>query len=132
MHEGQARPGERLMDPIEEVGELMEALRDGTIEDGQVARLDQLLAEYPEALDHFVDRAWLGADLKLKLGTAPALPSQVRRRTWMPLAAAAAVLIAGLLLLTPRTRRDEAANPSYEGCAVLSRALEPKWEEGAG
>ena len=53
---------------LEELGVLIEALRDGSIEDAQIARLDQLLAEHPEALEHFVDRAWLSADLEFKLG----------------------------------------------------------------
>lgn len=116
----------------EEVGELMDALRDGTIEDAQVARLDQLLAEHPEALDHFVDRAWLQADLQVKLGARPpALPAIRRRRGWIPAAAVAAVLLAGVLLLTTTSR--EPADLSYEGCAVLTRAVEPTWEvAGAG
>jgi hypothetical protein len=122
---------------FEEVGELMEALRDGTIEDAQVARLDQILAEHPEALDHFVDRAWLRSDLEFKLGRRPAAPAELeklaapRRRSWKPLlgmGAAAAVLLAALLALTAKSRRDDAPNLSYEGCAVLARALDAKWE----
>jgi hypothetical protein len=122
------------MDPIEELGVLMEALRDGTIEDAQVARLDQLLADEPGALDHFVDRAWLWADLEFRRGAKPAsaLPApRRRRRIWKPLAAAAALVLLGLLLLTASSRRDEAPNLSYEGCAVLTRALEPNWEDAA-
>jgi hypothetical protein len=114
----------------EELSGLMEALRDGTIEDAQVARLDQLLAEHPEALEVFVDRAWLQAELQFKLGAQPAaLARPGRRRLWKPLAAAAVLLIAGLLLLTSKS---DPGNPSYEGCAVLTRALEPKWEGGPG
>jgi Concanavalin A-like lectin/glucanases superfamily len=110
----------------EELSQLMDALRDGTIEDAQVARLDQLLAEHPEALDQFVERAWLQSDLRHQLGgrpAAPALPG--RRRLWKPLAAAAALLAVGLLFWTTKS---DPGNPSYEGCAVLTRALEPKWD----
>jgi hypothetical protein len=115
----------------EELSGLMEALRDGTIDDAQVARLDQLLAEHPEALDHFVDRAWLQSDLRHRLGSLPAAPSLPgRRRLWKPAAAAsAALLLAGLLLLATKS---DPGNPSYEGCAVLTRVLEPKWEGGPG
>jgi hypothetical protein len=119
------------MNPIEEVSELMDALRDGSIEDAQVARLDQLLAEHPEALDYFADRARLQADLQFKMGARPAAVSGGRRRVWKPIAAAAAVLVAGVLLLTSRSRTEEPAAPSYEGCAVLTRVLEPKWEGAA-
>jgi hypothetical protein len=114
----------------EELGKLMEALRDGTLEDAEVARLDQLLAEEPGALDAFVERAWLQSDLRHQLGTLPAAPPlPARRRFWKPLAAAAALLAAGLLVLATRS---EPVNPSYEGCAVLSRALEPRWDAGTG
>jgi hypothetical protein len=120
------------MTPIEELSELMDALRDGTIEDAQVARLDQLLAEHPEALDYFAERARLAADLEYKLGRRPAefvtLPTRRRRAPWK-LIAAATLIAAGLFVMFGRP--SEPANPSYEGCAVLTRALEPKWEAGA-
>jgi hypothetical protein len=116
----------------EELGELMEALRDGTIADAQVARLDQILAEDPGAVDYFVDRAWLRAALDAKLGGAPALTLPAARRParrWaLPLAAAAAVLLALLLVKWPRT---EPPALSYEGCAILARSLEPRWD-GSG
>ena len=118
---------------FEELDQLIDALRDGTLEDVQVARLDQLLAEHPEALDRFVDRAMLQADLDFKLGRAPAAPAlaaPARRPVWKPLvgvAAAAALLIAGGLLLTSRPA-DAPAAPSYEGCAVLTRALDTAWD----
>ncbi len=115
----------------EELDELLEALRDGTIADAQVARLDQILAEDPEALDHFVDRALLQADLTFKLGRQPAMPAVPRRRAvWKPLlavAAAAAVAVAALFA-TP-TKQPESS--SYEGCAVLTRALDVTWGDSA-
>jgi hypothetical protein len=115
----------------EELGELLEALRDGTIDDAQVARLDQLLAEDPEALDHFVDRALLQADLTFKLGRQPAMPAVTRRRaSWKPLlalAAAAAVGVAALLAIPAK----QPESPSYEGCAVLTRALDVTWGDSA-
>jgi hypothetical protein len=117
------------MTPIDELSELMDALRDGTIEDAQVARLDQLLAEHPEALDYFADRARLQADLQFKLGARPAVVPVTRRRTWKPFAAAAALLLVGLLPFASRLRSDEPS--SYEGCAVLTRVVEPKWEDSA-
>lgn len=118
---------------FEELDQLIDALRDGTLEDAQVARLDQLLAEHPEALDRFVDRAMLQADLEFKLGrasAAPSLPAPVRRTAWKPLlgaAAAAAVLLAGALVLTTSPASEPAA-PSYEGCAVLARAFDTAWD----
>jgi len=116
----------------DELGELLEALRDGTIDDAQTARLDQILAEDPEALDHFVDRALLQADLTFKLGRQPAMPAPARRRraSWKPLlalAAAAAVVVAALLAIP--TKQPE--SPSYEGCAVLTRALDVTWGDSA-
>ncbi|HVR83998.1 MAG TPA: LamG-like jellyroll fold domain-containing protein [Planctomycetota bacterium] len=121
---------------IEEVGELMEALRDGTIEGAQVARLDQLLAEHPEAVEYFVDRAWLRADLDARLGGQPALMLPVtrtrsNRRVAFGLAAAAVLLVALLLALVTRPPRTEAVGLSYEGCAVLTKALGTRWE-GSG
>jgi hypothetical protein len=116
---------------FDEVGELMEALRDGTIEDAQVARLDQILSEHPEAVEYFVERAGLRADLEAKLAGRPSLELPASRgRSNRRLAAglaAAAVLIAVLLLaLFARSPRIE--GPSYEGCAVLTKALETHWE----
>ena len=114
----------------EELSDLLEALRDGTIEDAQMARLDQLLAEEPAALDYFVDRALLQADLSFKLGRQPAAPVIARRR-WKPLpllAAAAAVVVAALLLIPSRPPEPTS---SYEGCAVLTRALDAAWEDPA-
>ena len=115
----------------DELDELLEALRDGTLDDAQVARLDQILAEDPQALDHFVDRALLQADLTFKLGGRPAMPAMPRRRaSWKPLlalAAAAAVVVAALLAIP--TRQPEGS--SYEGCAVLTRALDVTWGDSA-
>ena len=119
---------------LEEVGQLMEALRDGTIEDAQVARLDQLLAEHPEAVEYFVDRAWLRAELDAKLGgQAPLMLPVPRSRSSRRLAfglAAAAVLVV-VILLALFTKRAETPGLSYEGCAVLTKALETRWE-GSG
>ncbi|HLY10163.1 MAG TPA: LamG-like jellyroll fold domain-containing protein [Planctomycetota bacterium] len=118
---------------FDELGELMEALRDGTIEDGQVARLDQLLAEHPEAVDYFVDRAWLRAELDEKLGGSPALrlPAPARRphrRLPAGLAVAAALALAALLAVFGRATRSET---TYEGCAILTKSFETRWE-GSG
>ena len=118
---------------FEELDGLIDALRDGTLDDAQVARLDQLLAEHPEALDRFVDRAMLQADLEFKLGRAPVAPAipASRRPAWKPLfgvAGAAAVLLAGVLSLTTGPTPDAPAAPSYEGCAVLTRALDTAWD----
>jgi hypothetical protein len=114
----------------EELGELMGALRDGTIEDAQVARLDQLLAENPDALDHFVDRAWLQSDLESKLGraAAPDLAKFRSPRRWWGWGVAAAVLMA---VLSATLIRRDAPNLSYEGCAILTRALDAKWDASA-
>jgi hypothetical protein len=120
------------MNVNDELGPLMEALRDGTIEDAQVARLDQILSEEPGALDYFADRAWLCAELESKLGRGPALtmPAPVRRSAWrlvVGLAAAAVVLVA-VLYSAVRPPTPEPAGASYEGCAVLTRALDTRWE----
>src|SRR5579862_4426896 len=117
---------------FDDVGELMEALRDGTIEDAQVARLDQLLAEHPEAVDYFADRAWLRAELEAKLGGPPGLrlpvPKARRHRgALFALAAAAAVVLAVLLAVFAKVPRGET---TYEGCAILTRALDTRWEGG--
>ena len=123
------------MNMNEELGALMEALRDGSIEDAQVARLDQILAEDPGALDYFVDRAWLAAELESKLGRGPALslPVPRRRGAWRLVAglAAAAVVLAAVLYSAVRAPAPDPAGPSYEGCAVLARALDARWS-GAG
>ncbi|MBI3858469.1 MAG: FecR domain-containing protein [Planctomycetes bacterium] len=119
-----------MSEPLfEELDALLEAMRDGRIEDAQVARLDQLLAEHPEALERFVDRARLQADLEFKLGRRPAaaVPGPRRRAGWKPLAAlgaAAALLLAFFAL--PGAEHPPAQ--SYEGCAVLTRALDARWE----
>lgn len=116
----------------EELGELMEALRDGTIEDAQVARLDQLLAEHPEAADYFVDRAWLRAELESKLGSGPALklPEARRRPSMLRLVVglAAALLLAAVALGVFRATPADAPALSYEGCAVLTKSLYTAWE----
>lgn len=112
---------------FDELDDLLEALRDGTIEDAQMARLDQILAEHPEALEHFADRAMLQADLAFKMGRGPALPAVARpsrRKLLIGLAAAAALLVAGLFLIPPES-------PSFEGCAVLTRALDVTWGDAA-
>src|SRR5436190_16745036 len=116
----------------EELGELMEALRDGTIEDAQVARLDQILAEDPGAADYFVDRAWLRAELEVKLGGARAVTLPAARRSGRGLwwAAAAAALIA-LVFAATRSSPLPPSGASYEGLAVLTRALDARWE-GSG
>jgi hypothetical protein len=117
---------------LEELDGLIDGFRDGVLDDAQIARLDQLLADDPEALDRFVDRARLQADLEFKLGrqpAAPALPATARRSTWKPLlgaAAAAAALLIGVLSLTTKPAIRPSASPSYEGCAVLTRALTPR------
>ncbi len=115
----------------EELGELSEALRDGTIEDAQVARLDQILAESPEALEQFVDLALLRADLDAKLGgrapSALLVPRRARRRWAVAGAAAAAVALAASALLIRSTPSPEVPL-RYEGCAVLARALDARWE----
>ena len=119
---------------FEEVGELMEALRDGTIEDAQVARLDQLLAEHPESVEYFVDRAWLRAELDAKLGARPALKFPVARirssRRLIFGLVTAAMLVVGISLAL-FTKRGETPGLSYEGCAVLTKSLETRWE-GSG
>jgi len=119
--------------PLEELGTLIEGLRDGVLEDGQVARLDQILAEHPEAVDYFVDRAWLRAELEAKLGSGPTLnlPVSRPRSAWKRVAgfaAAAAVLAALLYSASVRPPRPETPGLSYEGCAVLTRALDTHWE----
>lgn len=116
---------------FEELDGLIDGLRDGTLEDAQVARLDQLLAEHPEALDRFVDRAMLQADLEFKLGRAPAAPvlsAPVRRFPWKPIVVAAAVLLVAVLWLAIRPPSETPPAPSYEGCAVLTRALDTAWD----
>ncbi|MBV8880390.1 MAG: hypothetical protein JO332_10530 [Planctomycetaceae bacterium] len=118
--------------PLDEVGELMEALRDGTIEDAQVARLDQLLAERPEAVDYFVDRAWLRAELDARFGGAPArilaMPRRrPNRRVVLGFAAAAVVLLAVAATLLIKVSRTDVPGLSYEGCAILTRALDTRW-----
>lgn len=127
---------------LEEVGMLLDLHRDGIVEDAQVARLDQILADYPEALDHFVDLAWLQADLEFKLGGRPAtlpdfdrLASPVRRKGWKLLigaAAAAGVFVWILLGFASRTRQGEPPGLSYEGCAVLTGSLDTTWGGAPG
>lgn len=119
---------------LDEVGELMEALRDGTIEDAQVARLDQILAEQPEAVDYFVDRAMLRAELDARL-SGPARITLPGRRPMLRVLLVAAPAAAALILLSVavavlRPPRPEAPI-SYEGCAVLTRALETRWDGAA-
>jgi hypothetical protein len=120
------------MNTHEELGTLMEALRDGTIEDAQVARLDQILAEDPGALDYFVDRAWLAAELESKLGRGPALtmPAPRPQSVWRLVVglAAAAVVLSAVLYSAVRRPVADSAGPSYEGCAVLARVLDARWE----
>ena len=117
----------------EELDDLMRALREGTIEDAQVARLDQILAEDPEALDRFADLARLRADLEFALGgRAAAVPPAATRKPLLPYALAAAGLlaIASLLVLSSRSQPPD-AGPSYDGCAVLARTLDARWEGAA-
>jgi hypothetical protein len=117
---------------FDEIGDLMEALRDGTIEDAQVARLDQLLAEHPEAAEYFADRAWLRAELEAKLGTGSPLkfpvPAARSPRRVPVLIAAAAVILASLLAVITKAPHSE---NTYEGCAILTKALDTRWE-GSG
>lgn len=120
----------------EELSGLMDALRDGTIEDAQVARLDQLLSEDPAALDEFVDRARLQADLEFKLGRRPSaeavVPGRRPRRTgWTVAAGLAAALLLAFLLSRPKAAAPAPVGLSYEGCAVLTRALDAAWEGAA-
>ena len=117
----------------DELDELTGRLREGTIEDAQVARLDQILAEHPEALDRLVDMALLRADLMHALsGRVRSLPLPRRRRAPWILAAAALAAAAALLLVSVRTHHDEGADgPSFEGCAVLAHAVDPAWEGGS-
>jgi hypothetical protein len=114
----------------DELDELMGHLREGSIQDAQVARLDQILAEHPDLLDRFVDLALLRADLVHALsGRTPSLPLPGRRRLPWAVAAAALVALAALLLVSVRIHRDEPADgPSFEGCAVLAHAVDPAWE----
>lgn len=114
------------MSANDELDRLLGALREGTIEDAEVARLDQILSERPEAVDRLVDLALLRADLERKLGrrAGVALPASPRRRR-LALAIAASVVVAiGLAVAT----RVPAPGPSFEGCAVLARALDAEWE----
>src|SRR6185503_5143896 len=67
--------------------------------------------------------------LEFKLGRPPVVSAPVRRSTWKPIAAAAAVLLAALLLLTTRPSSESTSAPSYEGCAVLTRAFDTAWGE---
>jgi hypothetical protein len=116
----------------EELGTLIEGLRDGVLEDEQIARLDQILAEDPAAVDYFIDRAWLCAELSS--GPSLKLPVSRGKATWKRvagLAAAAAVLVALVLSASTRTMKPEPLVASYEGCAVLTRALDTHWEGSA-
>src|SRR5204862_6423874 len=89
---------------------------------------DQILAEHPEALDRFVDMAMLRADLDQALsGRAVPLPLPRRRRAPWAMAAAAVLGIAALIFVSMRARRED-DGPSFEGCAVLAHAVDPKWE----
>ncbi len=115
----------------EELGELTEALRDGTIEDAQVARLDEILAESPGAVEQFVDLALLRADLDARLGgrapSALPVPRRPRRRWILAGAAAAAVVLAATSALLVRSTPSPETPLRYEGCAVLARALDARW-----
>ena len=125
------------MNPREELDDLLRALREGTIEDAQVARLDQILAEDPEALDHFADLARLRADLEFTLGgRSPAVPAPAAAAaSRQPLRAyaisAAALLSVVLLLVLSGKPQPSDAGLSYEGCAVLARSLDATWEGAA-
>jgi hypothetical protein len=118
---------------FDELSRLVGALREGTIEDAEMARLDQILSEHPEALDRFVDLAILESDLSRRFGPRREMPvralSPRRRRTPALLAAAGLLGITLLVAFSLRSRRDEAPDvPSFDGCAVLAQAVDPVWE----
>lgn len=89
-------PGE-----LEELNELVGALREGIITNEQIARLDQMLAESPAAMDAFAQMIHLIADLHWHQGGQGGLsPSKTVRlafktspRTWIVAMAASLVLL---------------------------------------
>jgi hypothetical protein len=114
-----------LTDEIfDELTELAAAMREDTIDDMGVARLDQLLCECPGAVDVYVALGLLTSDLRDAHGVemsalpAPADPPPRRFPHWMIAAAAAIALIAGIALLQPST-----PNPPLRG-AVVATATE--------
>jgi hypothetical protein len=114
----------------DEFSELCGALQEGTIEDAQIARLDQILAEHPEAVERFVDLAILRADLSRRLAGRPEVILPRRSRRLSIGVAAAAILGLGALVwgsLSPRSD-DAGAGRSFEGYAVLAQAVDPVWE----
>lgn len=117
-----------MSDPVlREMGELLVRLQAGTIQDDEVARLDQILAEHPGAMDRFAELAELRGDLHLKLSGRAELPVRRPRRRWTAWIAVAAVLVTAIGMFLA-LRPPAAVDPSYDGCAVLTDAVDAEWE----
>ena len=86
-----------------ELVDLAGAMREGTIEDIEVVRLDQLLADCPGAVDIYTGLALLTTDLKDAHGfvATPAPPKPIPIVAWLLTAAAAALIVLGLLQSLP-------------------------------
>jgi hypothetical protein len=132
---------------IEQLDDLLGALRDGSTDDSQMARLDALLAGDPEAQRYYLDFIDLCTDLRqyYGLGRAAAGSTAARpslrlagaigsMRRWPRLAGglalAAAVALAASLLttyFTPVRPLPLSVLAERDGVAVLTRVADARW-----
>lgn len=133
------------------LGELLGALREGTLGDEQVAELESILADEPQAIDYYLDYTHLCAELRHYHGTsgtasvfhaAQAAPEQGpstpprKRRMWPYVtgsAVAAGIAVAATILLFFGTATQTETLPTYpdeNGVAVLTRSAGAEWEAG--
>ena len=113
------RPEEPLNDAeLEEFNELMGALREGTITDQQTARLDQIVAENPAAMEMFCQMIQLIAELHSRLGlrvnatqknAAHVLFAWIPRTWGLGLAASLALILTASAALWVEAKKNEAA-----------------------
>jgi ferric-dicitrate binding protein FerR (iron transport regulator) len=127
-----------------ELGELLGALRDGTISNEQMERLDRLLAADAGAREYYLEYMNLCALLGHFQGTVPQGPGlpprrSVKPRRWLLAAAAAAALLGlGLSMFyvarqvePARSEESKAAKAAAQVVAVLTCAVQPEWEGAA-
>lgn len=133
------------MTPSPELSELLAALRDGTLAGAELARLDAILAESPEARAYYLEYVDLCTNLRHYQGAtpqpAPATErSPVSGRRWLGIAVAvglgavAAAVLIGLFRLPPEVgpeRSPETAvappTPRPPGVALLTRSVGASW-----
>jgi len=107
-----------------ELEALLAALSDGTLDPAAKKRLSQILREHPDARQFYLDYCQMHALLQSAHGVLQALeaPAAVRRRlrTWIA-AAAAAILIAGTVVVLRETSRVDATVALVQGSAWIVR-----------